>query len=198
MKTPNCNWHLFLHKRWYLQQCSQISRKKTPLFLASIPIQGKNVLAEGTWQGSAGHWLFETGYIVQWAPLSYFEEMPWKAQTLCAMKTTSLLIAKLHATCGYGHEPENSTAVARSRQKRLSCSRQTQVRKRAENCKGFFKRWSHLDAFRGHCFGYRRTRNYSPGNQEPYPPSRLKHGSNSWRERRTESRNYSLLSGERL
>lgn len=81
MKIPNCNWHLFLHKRWYLQQCSQISRKKTPLFLASIPIQGKNVL-EGTWQGSAGHWLFETGYIVQWAPSSYFEEMPWKAQTL--------------------------------------------------------------------------------------------------------------------
>jgi hypothetical protein len=50
----------------------------------------------------------------------------------------------LHATCGYGHEPENSTAVARSRQKRLSCSRQTQVRKIAENCRGFFKRRSHL------------------------------------------------------
>ncbi len=62
----------------------------------------------------------------------------------CAMKTTNLLIAKLHATCGYGHEPENSTAVARSRQKRLSCSRQTQVRKIAENCRGFFKRRSHL------------------------------------------------------
>ncbi len=116
----------------------------------------------------------------------------------CAMKTTNLLIAKLHATCGYGHEPENRTAVARSRQKRLSCSRQTQVRKRAENCKGFFKRRSHLDAFSGHCFGYRWTRNYSPGNQEPCPPSRLKHGSDSGRERRAESQNYSLLSGERL